>query len=80
MICIVAMFTNLAGWVLWRLYITPEIYNAAFIFLNVWALYELFHKDNEDDLGDSKLGSGPTFLHRLDLSRSINLQKNGKTT
>lgn len=44
-VCIVSIFANLAGWILWFFYYPPLIYDAAFVAIYLWALITLIKRD-----------------------------------
>ena len=58
-ICIVSIFANLAGWVLWFFYYPPLAYDAAFALIYVWTLITLI-KRNGLDVGGYTLDSWAT--------------------
>jgi urea transporter len=55
-ICLVSIVLNAAGWVIYRRYFPPEVYNLSFIFLYLWAIMVLMKRDRRY-AGDNKLDS-----------------------
>lgn len=44
-ICMLFIFANLAGWVLWFFYYPPLVYDAAMVLIYAWALVTLINRD-----------------------------------
>ena len=44
-ICIVSIFANLVGWILWFFYYPPLVYDTAFAAIYIWVLITLIKRD-----------------------------------
>ena len=55
-ICIVSIFANFGGWLLWFFYYPPLAYDVTFALIYVWALIILINRDKLD-VGDYTLDS-----------------------
>lgn len=55
-ICVVSILLNGIGWVVWMLYLPPDVYNTSFIILYSAAIITLLRKDESDADGAYKLG------------------------
>ena len=54
-VCMVSIFVNAGGWVLWTTYAPPLAYDVAFAALYAWAIVVLTTR-NGQNVGDSTLG------------------------
>lgn len=48
LLCVGAMVLNLIGWVMWTLFLPPDVYNIAFIFFYGVTLIAMLDKDSYD--------------------------------
>lgn len=71
-ISIISIVLNAAGWAIWRLYLPPDIYNAAFGVLYFMALIVLLQKDRTD-VGCDSMGSWHPGIRFHTSNRSAHL-------
>lgn len=57
-ICVVSIMLNVAGWILWRMYMPPDLYNAAYVMLYAWMLITLIRRGKTDHVGGYRNGFG----------------------
>lgn len=57
-ICYVSIVINAFGWCMWMLYMPPDAYNAAFLFVYAWLLITLLKKETSDAGRNSSVGVG----------------------
>lgn len=78
-ICIVSIFVNLFGWVLWVLYLPPTAYNTSFVLLYFWALLALINR-GANDVGGYTMASWATCFRFHRRTRGMGLFKHGGET
>lgn len=61
-ICYVSIAVNAFGWVIWRLELPPDSYNAAFLLIYSWAIITLLRKERGDATRDTALGMGHHYV------------------
>lgn len=72
-VALLSIFLNIFGWVMWKMYQPPELYNAAFLVLYTVALIVLLMKDKRDVGGFDVDKWGACFsFHSHPCSKHIN--------
>lgn len=59
-VCIVSMFVNIIGWMMWYMYYPPDIYNISFMFLYLWTIAILLEQERLFDVGINTMGGLPS--------------------
>jgi len=75
-ICLVAIIVNAMGWIAWKAYLPPNLYNFASILLHTWGVWALLQGTRKEDHGGSfKLDGGHLNFRPNFNFRSEYLQK-----
>ena len=61
LVCFASIVANAVGWVMWSAYLTPTVYNAAFVLIYIVAVAAMLKKD-PSDVGGHSLNSRRTHF------------------
>lgn len=75
-ISLISIIANMAGWLIWFLYLPPTVYDFTFYLLYAWALVELIRR-NGDNVGGFTVDCWATCFRFDIMSRFLRLFKNG---
>ena len=54
-VCFVAILVNVLGFILWYAYLSPAVYNLAFLAIYIWAIFALVSREGRDERRDGQL-------------------------
>jgi len=75
-ICVVSIFLNLVGWLMWVLYLPPLVYDTSYAGLYLWSLIIMMKRDTDDAMGSTGVVGGFTSVWFYGLERRSGDAKN----
>lgn len=62
-ICVLSIFVNFAGWIAWRMYLSPVPYEFAFVVIYAWTIVALMKRSGVGDVRGFGLDSWGSCFH-----------------